>query len=139
MEVCIRLAVSEHYREKLAEMRRKGIEISDAFARKRNGRKEMQRSEIYTMFSTLSVEVLLHLMARTSDDAMKKALSLYFTQLQNVHCLITGKDILEIGVPKGPKVGKLLQAVMSARLNGLVLSREDEIQYAKEVYQNMLQ
>lgn len=139
LEVCTRLAVSEHYREKLAEMRRKGIEVSDTFARKRHGRKEMQRSEIYAMFGRLSVEVLLHLMARTSDDEMKKALSLYFTQLQNIHCLVTGNDLLEIGVPKGPKVGELLEAVMSARLNGLVLSREDEIQYVKEMYQRMLQ
>ncbi|MSM38454.1 MAG: CBS domain-containing protein [Geobacter sp.] len=127
--VCIRLAVSEHYREKLAEMRRRGRQIMEASTRRSLRRDSLTKSDVYKMFSDLSVEVLLYLMARTREEEMKKHLSLYFTQLQNVHCLITGTDIMAMGVPEGPLVGMILGLLLEARLNGEVMSREDELRF----------
>ena len=138
LEVCTRLAVSEHYREKLADMRRRGGQIFEALIRGGTRRTALQRSDIHRLFSELSVEVLLYLMARTRDDEVKKSLSLYFTQLQNVRCLVTGDDLLKLGVPEGPLVGKLLELLLAARLNGEVMSREDELRMATSLYRDML-
>jgi tRNA nucleotidyltransferase (CCA-adding enzyme) len=140
LDVCIRLAVSEHYRERLAEMRRQGGAVTELFGRKRSSRThDMSRSEIYHLFRDLSVEVLLYLMARTNCERMKKAVSLYFTQLQNVHCFVNGDDILSMGVPKGPLVGELLDRLLAARLNCEVMSREDEINYIRRACEGVLQ
>ena len=137
IEVCKRLAVSEHYREKLADMRRRGERVLDAFARRGPKSRTVQRSEIYRLFSDLSIEVLLYLMARTRSEEAKKALSLYFTQLQGVHCIVTGDDILAMGVPRGPKVGELLGRLLSARLDGEVMSRDDELNFVKKAILSM--
>ncbi|GAM11723.1 CCA-adding enzyme [Geobacter sp. OR-1] len=131
IDVCKRLAVSEHYREKLAEMRRLGEKVLEAFSRRGPKSRPLQRNEIYGLFNNLSVEMLLYLMARTRSEEAKKALSLYFTQLQGVHTRLTGDDILELGVPRGPKIGELLELLLSARLNEEVVSREDEIGFIK--------
>jgi tRNA nucleotidyltransferase (CCA-adding enzyme) len=131
IDVCKRVAVSEHYREKLAEMRYRGGKVLEVYTKRGSQCRSMQRSEIYYLFNNLSVEMLLFLMAKTRSDEAKKALSLYFTQLQGVHCMLTGDDILEMGVPKGPKVGIVLKELLSARLNGEVMSREDEIAFTR--------
>jgi tRNA nucleotidyltransferase (CCA-adding enzyme) len=121
-------------------MRRQGGAVTELFGRRRNSRtRDMSRSEIYHLFRDLSVEVLLYLMARTNCERMKKALSLYFTQLQNVRCLINGDDILSMGVPKGPLVGELLDRLLAARLNCEVMSREDEINFVRRACEGVLQ
>jgi len=132
IEVCRRLAVTEQYSEKLSDMRSRGERVLEAFARRSSKSRPVQRSEIHRLFSDLSVEVLLFLMARTRSEDAKKSLSLYFTQLQGVHCLLTGDDILAMGVPRGPEVGRLLDCLLAARLNGEVISRDDEQDYLKK-------
>ncbi len=139
IEVCTRLAVSEHYRERLADMRRRGGEVIETLSRRWPRSRVLHRSDIYRLFRDFSVEVLLYLMARTRDEEVKKAISLYFTQLQNVHCLINGNDILKRGVPEGPLVGKLLEKLLEERLNGGVMSREDELCFVEKAYKELLQ
>jgi tRNA nucleotidyltransferase (CCA-adding enzyme) len=71
-------------------------------------------------------------MAVTDSGAVKKFISLYFTQLQNVRCYITGRDLQEMGVPAGPLFREILDTVLDARLNNLVQSRDDELRLARK-------
>jgi tRNA nucleotidyltransferase (CCA-adding enzyme) len=139
LEVCRRLSVSERYSAKLADMRQHGIHTLESFPYRRQGGRKLQRSDIYRHFRSFSVEVLLYLMSRSRDDVQKKHISLYFTQLQGVRSIMTGDDIIALGVPKGPLVGQILDRLLSARLNGEVMSREDEAAFVKEASQGMLQ
>jgi tRNA nucleotidyltransferase (CCA-adding enzyme) len=138
INVCTRLSVSEHYREKLADIRQRGVDVVDTLSRRWPRSRTLHRSDIHRLFRDFSVEVLLYLMARSSDEEVKKVISLYFTQLQNVHCLINGNDILQSGVPAGPLVGKLLKRLLEERLNGGVISREDELSFVKKSYKELL-
>lgn len=126
-ETCTRLAVSEHYKEKLFELRRQARQVMETMQAKMTRRAGIKRSDIYSWFRALPVELLLYLMAVTGSEEVKKAVSLYFTQLQNVRTLINGDDVQRLGVPSGPLIGKLLNGVLCARLNNQVQSREDEI------------
>jgi tRNA nucleotidyltransferase (CCA-adding enzyme) len=126
-ETCTRLAVSEHYKEKLFELRRQARQVMETMQARMTRRAEIKRSDIYSWLRALPVELLLYLMAVTGSEEVKKAISLYFTQLQNVRPLINGDDLKQLGVPTGPRIGKLLDAVLWARLNNQVQSREDEI------------
>jgi len=129
---CTRLAVNEHYKEKLFEMRRRGEEVLEIMEMKvaRGGR--VAKSEIYFWLKDLPVEILLYLMAKTGSDDAKKCISLYFTQLQGVRCLISGEDLKRLGVPAGPLYRELLDVVLKARLNGQVVSRDDELGMVRE-------
>jgi tRNA nucleotidyltransferase (CCA-adding enzyme) len=132
-DTCTRLSIGEHYREKLCEMRELGLAALQTMRKRVARRGVAQRSEIYSWLRDLPVEVLLYMMAKTGSDEVKKFISLYVTQLQNVHSRIDGEDLKRMGVPEGPRYRELLDAVLSARLNNLVQSREDELRLAAEL------
>jgi len=129
---CNRLAVVEHYKEKLFEMRKKAGEVLDLMQRMAARRTKVQRSDIYHWLKELPVELLLYMMAKTESEEVKKFISLYFTQLQNVRCFITGRDLKKLGVPPGPRFREILDKLLEARLNNLVQSREEELQLARQ-------
>jgi tRNA nucleotidyltransferase (CCA-adding enzyme) len=125
---CTRLAVSEHYKERLVEARRQGEELVTAMERRLGQRGKLENGEVYFFLRGLSVEVLLYLMAKSRNQEMKRMISLYFTKLQSVRTAIGGEDLKALGIKPGPRYRELLDAVLSAKLNGAVASREDEIE-----------
>lgn len=126
LATCNRLAVNEHYREKLFESRRQAGTMLEIMQRKVARGIPVLRSDIYFWLKALPVELLLSMMASTTSADVKKFLSLYITQLQNVRTMLNGKDLQRLGVPAGPRIRELLDMLLTARLNNEVLSREDE-------------
>lgn len=47
--------------------------------------------------------------------------------------MLMGRDLLEMGLPSGPKIGEVLRKVAEARLRGEVLSYEDELEFARKL------
>ncbi|GFO66606.1 poly(A) polymerase [Geomonas limicola] len=128
LSTCNRLAVSEHFKEKLALARRQGNELLAGLERKLIQQGKLDNSEIYFFLRGLPVEVLLYQMAKTRNAELRRCISLYFTKLQGVRTLVRGDDLKKLGLAKGPRYREILDAVLSARLNGSVHSREDELQ-----------
>lgn len=128
---CTRLSVSEHYREKLFEGRKSGAAVLAAMQRRLTRPAKIINSEIYGWLKALPVEVLLYLMAKTGSAEVKKFISLYFTQLQNVRPLINGDDLKRLGLPAGPRFRELLDKVLNAKLNRPAMNREDELSIVK--------
>ena len=62
----------------------------------------------------------------TEDAAARGAMERYLAELRYVAPTLSGSDIMALGVPEGPLVGKALEALLSARLDGEVLTRLDE-------------
>ena len=50
----------------------------------------------------------------------------YMDWLADVRPELTGKDLISLGVPRGPQVGEFLNRLRDANLDGLVTSREEE-------------
>jgi tRNA nucleotidyltransferase (CCA-adding enzyme) len=125
---CTRLAVSERYKEQLVEMRRQGEELVTAMERRLGQQGRLENSEVYFFLRGLSVEVLLYLMAKSRNQELKRLISLYFTKLQALRTAIGGEDLKALGIKPGPRYRELLDAVLNAKLNGLVASKEDEIE-----------
>ena len=46
--------------------------------------------------------------------------------------MLTGNDLIAIGVPKGHLVGKLLDAISELRIEGDIVTKEDEIEFVCE-------
>ena len=128
---CTRLAVSEHYKTRLVEMRRQGGELVAAMETRLEMQGKLDNSEIYFFLRGLSVEVLLYQMAKSGNSELKRCISLYFTKLHGARTLIGGDDLLRLGVEQGPLYRELLDAVLSAQLDGRAASREDEIELVK--------
>jgi tRNA nucleotidyltransferase (CCA-adding enzyme) len=133
LATCTRLAVNEHYKERLIEMRRHGARLIGSLEHKLSQQGKLENSEIYFFLRGLPVEVLLYHMAKSRNPEVKRCISLYFTKLHGVHTQIGGEDLKRLGVERGPRFRELLDAVLSAKLNGRVISREDEITMVQEL------
>jgi len=73
------------------------------------------------------------MMAATDREEVKKAISLYCTNLRRTSILLNGSDLKAMGLTPGPMFRRILDAVFDARLNGRVRSREDELALARRL------
>ena len=83
-------------------------------------------SVVYSLLNPLPVEALLYVMTKTSRETIRKAVSLFITHLRTVRVDVTGRDLLEMGYPRGPVYRTILDAVTTARLDGDVHDLESE-------------
>ena len=86
---------------------------------------DISPSGIYDLLEGASPEAVLA-WAVLSTGAVANRLRDYLDKLRHVRTLLTGDDLLALGVAQGPLVGELLRALLDARLDGLVASRGDE-------------
>lgn len=88
-------------------------------------------SELFALLEPIPLEVLLYLMARSPSEGAKKALSNYITALKGTKTFLRGRDLMEMGVPEGPLVGDLLKLILCRRLDGELVTKEDEVKFVK--------
>ncbi len=86
-------------------------------------------SILYAALSTFRTEIILYMMATAKDEKIKKLISYFYTQLKDTKVYVKGKDLIELGLKPGPVFRKLIQAVLNAKLDGLVETKEDEIKF----------
>ena len=65
--------------------------------------------------------------ALTSAGPARLRLRSYLDRLREVRPLLTGNDLIEMGVAPGPEVGRLLTAIRRAKRDGAVATRDDEL------------
>ncbi len=93
-------------------------------------RSELRPSEVDDMLSAYD-EHALRASAVSNDDPAAAWVRRYLDDLRHVRPLLDGHDLLALGVEEGPTVGKLLRALRLARLDGGVVTREDEVAYVR--------
>jgi tRNA nucleotidyltransferase (CCA-adding enzyme) len=97
-------------------------------------RKQIGPKEIYTLFKPLSFEALLYIMAKTEEEGVKKAISLFFTKLNAMRVSLRGKDLQQLGIKPGPLYREILDSLLLARLEGKIKTKADEMRYVKAHY-----
>ncbi len=95
--------------------------------------------EVYQLLSRYDTETLLYIMAKVRNERLRKMFSNYFTRLKHMKPQLRGRDLVDMGFKPGPVFGKILESVLEARLNGLVTSKEDEIEFVKERFKGELE
>ncbi|MDO9027445.1 MAG: CBS domain-containing protein [Candidatus Roizmanbacteria bacterium] len=92
------------------------------------------QKDIYYALQPLSIRAILFAMAKATDKSQKKAISLYLTTLRKIKPALTGNDLEKMGYKPGPLFNKILRAILDARLEGQIKSREDEARFVKEQF-----
>ncbi|MBI4698928.1 MAG: CBS domain-containing protein [Nitrospirae bacterium] len=87
---------------------------------------------IYYTLNPLDIPAILFAMGKVKDKKQKKAVSLYLTTLRKIKPVLKGKDLQAIGYKTGPVFNEILKAVLDAKLEGLLKSREEEERFVKE-------
>ena len=94
----------------------------------------LSRSDIHKLLSPLPTEVLLFLMAKTNQEAARKAISLYFTHLKHLKPELKGRDLVALGYQPGPLIKEMLDRLLEARLNEKVKSRSEEKDFIRRYF-----
>jgi tRNA nucleotidyltransferase (CCA-adding enzyme) len=128
-ELCERLAMNEKLKKRVLEGKlRADQSLLQIFSWINTDRNPM-RSEIYDVLDPLSTESKLFMMAKTTQMATRRYISLYFTQLKDTKPLLRGTDLIQMGIKPGPSIRKALTGLLKARLDEQVITRQDEADY----------
>jgi len=65
-------------------------------------------------------------------------MSLYLDKLRNISAEVNGDDLIQIGVPQGPVMGKLLDLTRRERLDGNVNTKAEELELVRSRLPNFL-
>jgi tRNA nucleotidyltransferase (CCA-adding enzyme) len=89
----------------------------------------------WTIFSILRKYELpviqVNKLASGNDNAVK-AIDLYLNKLRYIRPQLSGEDLIAIGIPPGEQIGKALNRLYIARINGDIISREEEMELARQ-------
>jgi len=92
----------------------------------------VSQREIYYILYPLNVQTILFTMAKAQRKEQKKAVSLFLTTLRKIRPELKGEDLQEMGYKPGPLYKKIFTAMLDARLERQVKSRENEINFVRE-------
>ena len=88
-------------------------------------------SQAYARLSGLAMESILAWSALAPDQSTRGLLLSFLMKWRLMKPQLTGDDLLALGVPQGPLVGELLQDLLNARLDDIIVTREAEEDYVR--------
>ncbi len=106
---------------------------SPSILRRLRSSDKLKNSELYSMLNPLAQETIIYIFARSSQRLVRQKIDYYLSNLRKVKVGITGKDLVELGFPPSPLFSKVFDALLTARLDGDVRSRADELGLAKTI------
>jgi tRNA nucleotidyltransferase (CCA-adding enzyme) len=128
-DICDRLSMNAKEKAKIIDGKRQADQTLLQFFSWINRGYHPKRSEIYSLLHPLSTEIKLFMMAKTTQNATRRYISLYFTQLKDVKPLLRGADLIRLGIKPGPSVKKNLENLLKARLDEQVVTGDDEREF----------
>ena len=93
--------------------------------------KVKSRSGLFELLNPLPLELSLYLVAKAPKEDARKAVTLHITKLRDVKNILTGNDLLRLGVKQDPSMGRILNMLRKRRLDEKINSREDEEAFVK--------
>jgi tRNA nucleotidyltransferase (CCA-adding enzyme) len=128
-EICERLNIPPKERAILMEKRYEA-ETQLAIIEKTPSSDKIEN--LYWKLTGFKTEFLLYMMALTTNEDTKKAISYFYTHLRHVKPIIRGKDLVSLGLKPGPVFSEILNKILTEKLGGKVKSKEAELEYVRE-------
>jgi tRNA nucleotidyltransferase (CCA-adding enzyme) len=133
-EICRRFELAPRYR-KLFVTERVAAERCLAWLERNQ---PVKSSTLYNELSAFKTELVLYMMASTDRENVKRAISQFITRLRYVTVALKGEELKKMGLQPGPIYREILQAVLSAKLNGRLMTKNDEIHFVRQYLQQTL-
>ena len=93
-------------------------------------------SALCALLRPIALECLLYIMASTDNPGLQKNLSRYITQWRRERADIGGAELRRLGLAPGPLYGRILKAVLVAKLDGEAPNVESQLNLARRLAQN---
>jgi tRNA nucleotidyltransferase (CCA-adding enzyme) len=81
----------------------------------------------------LSYEVILLIKAKYKNQALQRYIEDFLAIYNGVRILTKGKDLQALGVVPGPDYQKIFHKVLNARIDGKIVTWDDEIGFIKRI------
>lgn len=91
------------------------------------------RSSIYRALAEYHDRSLRVALTVIDQPAARAALELYLDQLRDVQPTLNGMRLQELGVSRGPMIGRILAEVQAAVLDGIIATPQQEEEYARQI------
>ncbi len=92
------------------------------------------KSRVYRLLQGLDCSAIESCAMAETDLKVAAMLRLYLDELRHVRTSLDGNILMAMGVPQGPTVGRTLDTLLDARLDGLAGSAEDERRLVRRLH-----
>ncbi|MFO7666830.1 MAG: CBS domain-containing protein [Desulfobacterales bacterium] len=127
-EICDQFEIAPKYQEIFCKER---FEAERCLYRLEMDNK-IKNTVLYKELSAFRIELILYMMAVTKKERAKKAISFFITQLRQIKISVSGKDLKEMRLEPGPLYRIILQAVLEAKINGQLKTKNDELNFVRD-------
>lgn len=103
----------------------------DITARYKKPGLDLPPSRVYRLFEGLGWPTILFIMAKTENPDLSQAGVAYLISYRRAKPHLNGQDLMQMGIPHGPAVRRIAESLREARLDSLVITKEDEINFVK--------
>ena len=94
-------------------------------------------SVLYRKLIGFKIELILFMMAATRKKTVKKSISHFFTDLRRTTISLKGRDLKKMRLKPGPVYRQVLAAVLDAKLDGKLKTKQDEIDFAQHFIESL--
>jgi tRNA nucleotidyltransferase (CCA-adding enzyme) len=94
----------------------------------------LKPSEVYALLEPFSYEAILLIKAKYKDRNLKKHIEDFLGVYSGMRIHLSGDDLGAIGFEPGPHYQKIFRKILTARLDGKVRTREDELSLLRKMY-----
>ena len=91
----------------------------------------LKSSEVYELLQDVDAGAVEGWMLAHRDAVVRRRAEDYLSRMRAARPMLDGRWLMALGVEEGPPVGEMLRALLMARLDGEVSSREDEERFVK--------
>lgn len=92
---------------------------------------------LFKVLHEAGIETLLAIMAYSLDKRNARKVLYFIGNLRKIRPAVTGKDLITAGIKPGPHMRRIFDHITELKLNGAVLSKEEEMKIAERLYQNI--
>ncbi len=91
--------------------------------------------KVFDLFSKFSVEAIIYFLAKAATDRANRYANIYFTQYyRRAKLLLTGDDLLEMGMQPGPIFQSVFKALREAHIKGEIETKEEEVALVRKQF-----
>jgi tRNA nucleotidyltransferase (CCA-adding enzyme) len=87
---------------------------------------DLSPSAIYRLLQPYFVESIVAGMLSCESEINRFSIERYLSDLRYVNPALDGADLQRLGVPSGPRLGRMLETLRDAKLDGQVATKEEE-------------
>lgn len=90
-------------------------------------------SKIFRLLEPLSYEVILTIKAKSRNHNVRRHIEDFFEIYNGMRICISGDDLHSLGIAPGPAYQRIFSKVLTAKLEGLVRTKEEELALIKKL------